>query len=199
MIGRVMRASWPAWLIGGLFAIGSLCFAVASVPAFVDATSEQTAARTFFTGSLFFTSAALGQLLQALRSRDGRWPAAIQFAGTILFNISTFAATQADLDLTREKRLIWAPDLYGSICFLAASWLAYRAAARGTGWWIAVVNLAGSVAFGASAVGARYVGSTGSVANVDLVNAGTFLGAVCFFAGAVLLPVDARSPSHSKI
>ena len=52
------------------------------------------------------------------------------------------------------------------------------------------LNMAGSIAFGASAVGARYVGSTGAVANVALVNLGTFLGAVCFLVGALLLPVE---------
>lgn len=67
---------------------------------------------------------------------------------------------------------------------------------RSVGWRIASVNLVGSVAFGASAVAARYLTTTGEVANISLVNAGTFLGAIGFFVGAALLPVEsAEQPS----
>jgi hypothetical protein len=50
--------------------------------------------------------------------------------------------------------------------------------------------MVGSIAFGVSAVAARYVTTTGEPANITLVNLGTFGGAVCFFAGAALLPVE---------
>jgi hypothetical protein len=36
----------------------------------------------------------------------------------------------------------------------------------------------------------RYVHSTGEIANITLVNLATFIGAVCFFVGAALLPVE---------
>ena len=55
----------------------------------------------------------------------------------------------------------------------------------------------GSVAFGVSAVAARYLPSTDEPANLALVNLGTFLGAVCFLVGAVLLPVES-STSHAS-
>ncbi|MBI2706605.1 MAG: hypothetical protein HYX32_15130 [Actinobacteria bacterium] len=41
-----------------------------------------------------------------------------------------------------------------------------------------------------SAIAARYLRTTGEPANIALVNLGTFLGAVCFFVGAALLPVE---------
>ena len=44
----------------------------------------------------------------------------------------------------------------------------------------------GSVAFGVSAV-ASYVTSSGQLLSVALTNLGTFVGAVCFLIGAVLL------------
>ena len=50
--------------------------------------------------------------------------------------------------------------------------------------------MAGSVAFGAAAIAARYLHTTGEIANITLVNVGTFVGALCFLAGAVLLPVE---------
>ncbi len=44
----------------------------------------------------------------------------------------------------------------------------------------------GSVAFGVSAV-ASYVTSSGQLLSVALTNLGTFVGAICFLVGALLL------------
>jgi hypothetical protein len=57
---------------------------------------------------------------------------------------------------------------------------------------IAVVNMAGSIAFGFAAVAAFIVPTTGELANIAVVNSGTFLGAVCFFVGALMLIPDMR-------
>jgi len=206
--------------MGALFAIGSVCFALGSLPAYFDNLAPAIVAGTFFVGSIFFTSAASVQLRESVSSPTGVeatsprprgfaargwrprsidwWAASIQLVGTVWFNVSTFAATRQDLTAEQQRHLIWAPDLFGSICFLVASWLAYsevnprlRPQPDGSvGWWIAALNLAGSVAFGGAAIGARYVGGSGEVANITLVNLGTFVGAACFFAGAVLLPVE---------
>ena len=131
----------------------------------------------------------------------GWWATTVQLVGTILFNVSTFAATRDELTLQQERHLIWAPDLWGSVCFLVASWLAYVEVSphlwhrpRGDlGWEIAALNLAGSVAFGAAAIGARYLTTTEEPANITLVNLGTVAGAVCFFFGALLLPAESAS------
>ncbi len=48
------------------------------------------------------------------------------------------------------------------------------------------MNLVGSVAFGVSAI-ASYVTSSGQLLSLALTNLGTFVGAVCFLIGAVLL------------
>ena len=106
--------------------------------------------------------------------------------------------TRTTLGIAQERHWIWAPDLLGSICFLVASWLAFAEAAAGghglrhrsLGWWISAINLLGSIAFGASAIGARYLRTTGEIANLSLANLGTFAGAVCFLIGAALLPVE---------
>ena len=134
--------------------------------------------------------------------------------GTLCFNLSTFAATRAVATVQQQRRLIWSPDLAGSVCFLlasAAAWTivsrsaraardrdtTHRQIVRRPPRLIAGLNLAGSVAFGAAAIGARYLRTDGEIANIELVNLGTFLGAVCFFVGAALLPVDsARSAAH---
>ena len=112
----------------------------------------------FFVGSLFFTLAALLQLLQ-LTSAPGRsdwWAALIQFVGTVFFNVNTFRAMRDSFDTSNVDRLVWAPELVGSICFLVSGLIAYlevrdgglRVAARTLDWKIATVNLAGCVLFG---------------------------------------------------
>jgi hypothetical protein len=54
-------------------------------------------------------------------------------------------------------------------------------------WWIAVVNLAGCVAFGISAVAGYVVPSTGDALDLAAANSWTSLGALCFLIGSVLL------------
>ena len=90
----------------------------------------------FFAGSIFFTLAALLELRESTL-RLGRWAAdpswwsaAIQFVGTLLFNLSTFAAMQDGLSTEQENRLVWAPDVFGSAAFLVSGALAYRVADR---------------------------------------------------------------------
>lgn len=197
-LGALSGASPASWAMGSLFAIGSICFAVGSLPLFFDAVSPSVVATTFFVGSIFFTSAAYLQFRGAPPRSTDWWAATVQLVGTVFFNVSTFAATRSDLSTEEDRHLVWAPDVYGSICFLVASWLAYAALNRGirprsdhsVGWRIAAVNLLGSIAFGASAIAARIEPSTGEMADIPVANLGTFAGAVCFLLGAALLPVQ---------
>ncbi len=191
--------------MGCLFAVGSFCFALGSLPPFFTTVPATVVAWVFFVGSIFFTTAALVQFREAVVAAAGRrthgpdWRAgAVQLVGTVFFNVSTFAATRQDLASDQERHLIWAPDLWGSVCFLVASVIAFGAVLRRVpgrprdrmGTRIAALNLIGSIAFGLAAIGARYLPTTGEPANIGLVNLGTFVGAVCFFIGAVLLPVQ---------
>ena len=50
-----------------------------------------------------------------------------------------------------------------------------------------MINLAGSVAFGISAVAAFVIPSSGDVWNAELSNLGTLVGALCFLTGAILM------------
>src|SRR6266516_8126072 len=45
------------WWIAGLFAVGSLLFAVGAIPGYTSAVGARWDAVTFFIGSLFFTAA----------------------------------------------------------------------------------------------------------------------------------------------
>lgn len=194
--------------IGLLFAIGSICFLIGPFPGFAQRVGSSADGITFFVGSIFFTSASLLQLVTT-RVTGGSgidWCAgAIQFAGTLFFNISTFEAMQDALDAAATDRLVWAPDAFGSVCFLVSSALAYRSvngsfgrrSRRGGPMRIAVVNLIGSIAFGVSAIASYVVPATGDVIDLAAANFTTAIGAACFLAGAILLlpVVSSRRPS----
>jgi H+/Cl- antiporter ClcA len=204
-----VRGRWIAWL----FIIGSSLFALGSVPFYAEAVGLRWCAVTFFAGSLFFTCAAFLQYreavdaLPAVRStrRPSFWTwapgnpgwlaAAVQLAGTLWFNWSTANAMLVNLSAAETELRVWRPDALGSIAFLVSSVVALRHAARGAGagrprrrpWTIGVVNLVGSVAFGLSALGAFVIPSSGEIWNAELSGLGTFAGALCFLAAAVLL------------
>jgi len=69
-------------------------------------------------------------------------------------------------------------------------WVCWRA--RSLSWSITAVNLLGSIFFGLAAIGALIEPSTQQPVAARLDNAGTALGAICFFVGAVLLVPEAR-------
>jgi len=185
-------------VIAVLFGVGSTCFFVGPFPGYVQLVGSSADGMTFFVGSIFFTAAALVQFLTT-RLTGGHvpdwWASGIQFAGTLFFNISTYEAMQDALDTRATDRLVWTPDVFGSICFLVSSALAYRLAngsflggrRRDGPERIAFVNLLGSVAFGISAVAAFVVPSTGNVLSLGGANFTTALGAACFLVGSVLL------------
>ena len=186
--------AYRSWWIGVLFAIGSLCFLVGPAPGFVQLVGSDADGIVFFVGSIFFTTAAL---LEVLQSRGGAdWSATlIQLVGTVFFNISTYEAMQDALSTSETDRLVWAPDALGSICFLVSGLLAYAEVQRGHGfrpqealeWRIAAINLAGCVLFGIAAIASYVVPDTGSILDLAAANVTTALGALCFLVGALLL------------
>ena len=143
--------------VARLFMVGSACFVLGSVPAYADAVGGSVDGLTYFVGSIFFTSASFGQLLQAqtpamtdadertqhdpslLRFRawlphDRAWlAAATQLPGTVFFNLSTAAALAHNLTVEQEDEHVWRPDLFGSTLFLVSS--AFAVLALGQGLW----------------------------------------------------------------
>ncbi len=192
-----------SWWIGLLFAIGATCFFIGPFPGFVQLVGSAVDGLVFFVGSIFFTSAAALQTIQAHRAGHGPigegwmdwWSSVVQFAGTLLFNVDTFHALQTGFDNTSYDRLVWTPDAIGSACFLVSGYLAYVGVCgslacwrrRNVEWQIAAVNLAGCVAFGVSAIASFVVPSSGSIIDLAAANAFTALGGLCFLVGAVLL------------
>ena len=215
-VTRSRHAWWMpqtrGWWIAVLFMVGSTCFAAGSFPPTASLIGD-AAGWVFFVGSIFFTSAAYLQYNEATNEGNhveghgrtslliglqtasiGWWAAAIQLIGTLWFNISTFNALR-DLATRQEEALVWAPDAFGSICFLVASGLALVEVCdklwcwrpKLITWRIGAINMIGSIAFGLSAIGAFVVPETGELNNATVANSFTFVGAVMFFIGALLL------------
>jgi hypothetical protein len=215
-----------AWWMSVLFSIGSLCFAAAAVAAQWARTSRPAIDVTFFVGSIFFTSASYLQYAEAvnvphhLRARPGRrvrpaswepgridWLAAVvQFAGTLFFNVSTFAAMKTGLTTHQQNARVWAPDALGSICFLVSSELAYAEVCnrwlcvkwRSLSWRIVALNLMGSVAFGAAAIASWIEPSSGEPVSARIANGGTALGGLCFLLGAIALMPEAAGEEQAR-
>jgi len=195
---RLRREAWG-------FAIGSLCFLVGALPWYADAVGPVWTAITFLVGSIFFTLAAFIQLslsgrVQQPTSDLGRadrldwWAAAVQFGGTIAFNVSTGVALGAAIAQPDLLGAGWRPDAIGSIAFLVSSGLAL-VATRDRGelwdpdartWHGSVLGALGSVLFAVSAVGAYVDPVTSTLVNALWANAGTALGAICFLVAAVV-------------
>jgi hypothetical protein len=221
------RSKWWApdrasWWIGVLFATGSACFLLGPFPGFVQLVGSAADGTVFFVGSLFFTSAALVQYLEAANADRGLaeggrrrmrlltfeprridwWATLIQLAGTVFFNISTFRAMQQSFDTSQVDRLVWAPEAVGSICFLISGLLAYLevrdgglfSAKRTLEWKISTVNFAGCILFGISAIAGWVVPKTGDVLNLAAANVTTSVGALCFLIGSLLLLDEAVAP-----
>ena len=107
------------------FAAGSACFFIGPFPGFVQVVGSEADAAVFFAGSVLFTFAAGLELREGTVRRGRRWgadpswwSAAVEFAGTLLFNVSTFSALQDSLSTQQENRLVWAPMFSGR----PASW-----------------------------------------------------------------------------
>lgn len=180
-----------------LFAAGSVCFAVASFASQWASAPRPAIGVTFFAGSIAFTVASYLQLTATVPRpwRGDRLAALVQLAGTLFFNLSTFEALQRGFDAHQTNLRVWAPDAFGSVCFLVASELAFAAVChrwacwrtRSRAWRIAGLNLVGSIAFGVAAVASLIEPSTSEPVSAAIANAGTTLGALCFLAGALML------------
>jgi len=204
--------------IAALFMVGSACFVLGSLPAYVNTVGGTADAVTYFVGSIFFTVASLCQLLQsqspqltgvgarqqheaapvrlwAWLPHDRNWiAAATQFPGTLFFNISTFAALAHNATAREEDQHVWRPDFFGSTLFLVSSAFAIlalghvlRVRTRSLPWWIAWLNMLGSLLFMWSAIASYVLPTTGDLIDSRASILGTLLGALCFLVGAALV------------
>lgn len=153
------------WWVAVLFTIGSALFSVGGYAITFPKDAPQvlnegmTLDWIFFIGSLFFTSAAFCQLLEAINAGDSeglysgeklpssfQWVAwhpkrigymasLVQLIGTVMFNFNTGNAFISDLNWVQQDLLIWTPNIIGCICFLIASRLAFMEVCHGYWGW----------------------------------------------------------------
>ncbi len=211
------------WWIGTVFALGSLLFMLGSllilVPGLADRWSftESQVNAVFFVGSIPFTTAAYLQLFQA--SNAGEFPpagnpasrkvvrfgwrphdigwlsCALQFVGTVLFNLNTFDAMLPHLTWLEQELAIWVPNVTGSVLFLASGYLAFAETGHAyfswrpasLSWWITVANLFGCVGFMISAVFAVVLPTPPVFDAVTISVFFTLLGATGFLVGSLLM------------
>ncbi len=197
-----------------LFMVGSSFFAVGTAPGFAMLCGTDVGNWLCFVGSGFFTSAALIQMLLRRPSMHRSWDepsmraeglsAMIQLFGTLNFNLSTGAMLWARR-ISARRHLVWWPDAAGSVAFLVSGALGVAAVTLTAGllrtklrpWLAAWTGMAGSIAFGASAVGA-FITTTGIEQDAQLRQLGTFVGALCFFTAAFLRLPKRLSPRPAR-
>jgi hypothetical protein len=208
---RINAVAATAFIVGGsLFCLGAL-LAQADVGGPRLAAAVFLAGGVFFTTGGY---ASVLQVANAPRGADpdgvvraaawrwwssepGRldWASAVAlFVGTLYFGASLLAALIGDLTTAQIHRLVWSPEVIGCVLFLLSGHLAltemHRDRPRGRradlGWWIAVVNQAGSALFMAAAIAAFVRPSTGDELAVGIANWATFAGAACFAAAGVM-------------
>jgi predicted small integral membrane protein len=181
-------AQGDARRIGILFMVGSACFAIASLPG-ASSVSDRAVGVVYFVGSIFFTTAAFEQLRVARGTGNEVRAAAVQFAGTISFNVTTFFGMYHHFSAHRSNLLVWSPDAFGSACFLVSSVLAELAVLHAVLLVrrSATLNLIGSIAFGISAAAAYVIPDTDEMLNASLATSMTLVGALCFLWAARIL------------
>ena len=211
------------WWIGVIFAAGSLLFMLGSILSLAPelATNWSLEATQingiFFLGSIPFTTAAYLQLFQAANAGEfspqgrraprsivwfGWFPrnigwlsCALQFPGTVLFNVNTFDAMLPGLTWLQQDLVIWAPNFVGSVLFLASGYLAFIETCHAywawkpasISWWITFVNFFGCVGFMISALFAFVLPRLPSFDAATISVAFTLIGAIGFLIGSLLM------------
>jgi hypothetical protein len=204
------RERWMALF----FALGSACFLLGPFPGYAQLVGAEADAVTFFVGSILFTTGGALQTWIAFPERHSGpagkaafQAAAIQSAGTLFFNLTTYQALHTSLSNSNYNRLVWRPDALGSICFLVSGAIAYHASARHgwlparghPGWWEPSINLLGCIFFGISAIAGYLVPSTGNLVSLAAANWNTALGAACFLACALATLLTGRTHKSPRL
>ena len=196
------------------FALGSTCFLIGPFPGYAqlvggraDAVTSSSARSCSLPAGRCRPCIAFPERRSPGSGRAAWWAAAVQSAGTLFFNVTTYQALHTALSIPSYDRLVWRPDALGSICFLVSGAIAYRASARHgwlpargrAGWWEPAINLLGCIFFGISAVAGYLVPSTGSLINLAAANWNTALGAACFLACALATLATGRTSKSPRL
>lgn len=223
------------WWIGIVFAAGALLFLAGSVLALAPTLARALSLgpggvnAVFFAGSVPFSVAAYLQLFQAANRtpfpavriaapprrvwfgwapRNIGWlSCALQFPGTLLFNLNTLDAMLPGLNWWQQDVEVWLPNFVGSVLFLASGLLAFAETCHGyfawkpasLSWWVTVANLFGCVAFMVSALFAFVPPAPFAVDATTISLVFTLLGAAGFLIGSLLMLPEAAQPASAVL
>jgi len=215
-VRRLRRESWAFAAGAFLFFVGTVLSLWPGLPA-----GQVAGDLVYVVGALFFTTGAFIQLDVSGRRPPTRatnradradwWSAAVQFVGTLCFNVSTAMALGVAMTASASAADGWRPDALGSALFLASGFLAVIATSQRRHLWDPLartwrstwLNMLGSIAFGVSAA-LSFPAAFAGLRAFDLPDAGlwagvgTALGAVGFFFGAVLARRTVRLPGPAQ-
>ena len=213
-IGVIFALGALLFMLGSLFSL---------VPSLAKAWALDAAQVNvmFFAGSIPFTTAAYLQLFQsanapelphqvASRQPQHRRPmviigwrpgdigwlsCALQFMGTLLFNLNTFDAMRTDIDWLQQDLGIWVPDFVGSVLFLISGYLAFIETCHARfawqpgniSWRITFANLLGCIAFMISAMFAFVLPGPAHPQAITISLGFTFVGAAGFLIASLLM------------
>lgn len=215
-VGRVTsfggRRWWAprdsGWWVAFPFTIGSILFMAGAVMPAMQVIPDAVATVTFFVGSSLYLIGASAQVLDEVitsrRARSApnvsarslaRWSlvgGVVQAVGAVLFQTNLTAAFARDLSIAQQERLLWVPDLLGSVLFLVASAIFFRLhrpiqgrKEDGDQRHLALLNIIGSAFFIVSAVGAYVSPLTGEEIYPMIANLGTLIGALFFLISSL--------------
>jgi hypothetical protein len=203
-------ASTPRGLQGlnvaaaGSFVLGGGLFAWGAALAELGTAGTTTVNATYLVGGVFFS---LGGYLSVMMASGtlARRSAIVLFVGTLFFAVSLVGAFAQGLTPRQSDGWVWLPDITGCLCFLVSGHLAMLDVGGGrvrlrldvVGWWVVAVNQLGSVLFFLAGIAAFTHPATGAIVNAGLVNWGTFAGASCFVAGAVIQAFDTPATTRT--
>ena len=185
-----------------VFVFGALCFTSAASLSFLQVVGQGQGSGVAGIGVAGSGVAGSGSTVRRWRQPESSdwWADGIQLIGTLAFNVTTVMALAVGWSARQQNVRVWAPDMIGSVCFLLSSAVAMSAAAAAgrqlraadTGWWIAVLNLCGSAAFGIAAIAALVLPASGGLAAPRMDNLGTSIGGFFFLVASLLLVTEAK-------
>jgi len=193
-------SSWiPGWPIATIYFVGSLFFtsAAALQLRFSTRRVDVIASGVQFIGTLLFNVSTAGAFIDQLEPigqdlviwTPDVWGSIAFLVSSAIAQVAVLRDVNAGVGHAAEHRRHpnWPTPLQRLGSAARRDWHAAVRDLRSDEIWIATVNLAGSIAFGLSAIAAFVVPDTGELLNATAVNTWTLLGALCFFAAAFLL------------
>lgn len=189
----------PGPVLGAIYFIGSLFFTAAAGLQLIASKGrlDRLASAVQLVGTVLFNintfDALANEIGPSTRNLVVWAPDAL---GSIAFLISSaIAVASAQILINRgagfagprRRRSDWPTPAQRLRSSLRRDWREAGRDLRSDEMWIAAINLAGSIAFGISAIAAYTVPDTGELLDASAVNSATLIGAVLFFIGAFLL------------